>query len=216
MGLEGGAGLTDVLVGRASLAEVIQRWGSDQLYVLAAGRIPPNPNRLLGSSAMQALHRALVKQYDFVIFDSPPMLPTTDAFVLSRTVESEVILLGAIGNTRKRNLASAIKNLESMEAQILGLILTMAPNKVMEAYGYGDYSDAAIYYSRRQLTKHSRRSLKTRHKATSRHTSPSATPMSNPAPTLVTPPSGTPIHDWPSPPLPHLTPTPEMETETRV
>jgi len=145
MGLEGGAGLTDVLIGRATVEEVTQRWGNDQLYVLAAGRLPPNPSRLLGSSAMQGLHQALARQYDFVLLDSPPLLLTTDAVVLSRTVESEVVLVGAMGTTRKRSISAALAALETVDAQVLGLILTMAPTKTMDVYGYGDYNYGYAY-----------------------------------------------------------------------
>ncbi|MFX5817288.1 exopolysaccharide biosynthesis protein, partial [Acinetobacter baumannii] len=59
MGLEGGVGLTDVLIGRAELVDVLQQWGTGKLFVLTSGRTPPNPSELLGSQAMQRTLDAL-------------------------------------------------------------------------------------------------------------------------------------------------------------
>jgi capsular exopolysaccharide synthesis family protein len=139
MGIEGGAGLTDVLIGRASLEDVIQRWGRDQLFVLPAGRQPPNPSRLLGSATMQELHRVLDRHYDYILIDSPPLLLTTDAAVLSRTLAADVVLVGAYGKTKKQDLAAAVRSLDSIDSQVLGVVMTMTPAKTMESYGSGDY-----------------------------------------------------------------------------
>ena len=75
MGLEGAAGLTTVLIGRAGVADVIQPWRSSGLDVLPSGQVPPNPSELLGSSAMRVLLEQLSESYDVVLLDSPPLLP---------------------------------------------------------------------------------------------------------------------------------------------
>src|SRR5699024_10848542 len=67
LGVEGGAGLTDVLIGKADLNDVLQRWGRTQLYFLPAGRIPPNPSELLGSSSMTQVVDQLDEGFDYVI-----------------------------------------------------------------------------------------------------------------------------------------------------
>src|SRR5699024_5198081 len=79
--IEGGAGLTDVLIGRAELVDVIQRWGRDPYYVLPAGQIPPNPSELLGTTEMEEVLETLRNQFDYVIIDAPPVLAVTDAVV---------------------------------------------------------------------------------------------------------------------------------------
>ncbi len=55
LGIEGGAGLTDVLIGRVRVGDVMLPWGGRSLYVLPAGKIPPNPSELLGSQHMADL-----------------------------------------------------------------------------------------------------------------------------------------------------------------
>ena len=138
MSIEGGAGLTDVLIGRVELADVLQRWGSEELYVLPAGKIPPNPSELLGSNAMSQLIDKLEQDYDVVIFDTPPLLPVTDAAVLAKRAGG-VLLVAASGRTTRHQLAGALSALEHVGAHVSGLVLSMVPVKGPDAYGYQQY-----------------------------------------------------------------------------
>lgn len=144
MGLEGAAGLTDALIGRANISDVIQPWGRSKLYVLPAGRIPPNPSELLGSSAMAKLISAFNREFDFVIFDAPPLLPVTDAAVLSKSVGGAIVVVAA-GRTHKNQLGGAVSALENVGAPVSGVVLTMLPTKGPDAYGYGRYGHAYGY-----------------------------------------------------------------------
>ena len=86
MGLEGAVGLTDALIGRADLTDVIQPWGKNKLYFLPAGSIPPNPSELLGSARMETILKEFNRSFNVVIFDTPPLLPVTDAAILAKKV----------------------------------------------------------------------------------------------------------------------------------
>ncbi|MDJ0351056.1 polysaccharide biosynthesis tyrosine autokinase [Cryobacterium sp. PH29-G1] len=138
MDLEGSVGLTDVLVGRADLADVIQPWGKAQLFVLPAGHVPPNPSELLGSTRMTQLIAEFNRAFDVVIFDSPPLLPVTDAAILAKSVGGALIVVAA-GRTHKNQLKGAIAALDNVGAPVSGLVLTMLPTKGPDAYGYGHY-----------------------------------------------------------------------------
>jgi capsular exopolysaccharide synthesis family protein len=138
MGIEGAVGLTDLLIGRAELQDVIQHWGRNQLYVLPAGRIPPNPSELLGSAQMLKVLEELKRTFDVVLFDAPPLLPVTDAAVLARSVGGAIIVVAA-GRAHKQHLRGAIAALENVDAPISGVVLTMLPTKGPDAYGYGRY-----------------------------------------------------------------------------
>ena len=72
LGLEGAVGLTDALIGRAEVFDVIQPYGGTNLWVLGAGPIPPNPSELLGSTAMRSILNHLTSRFDYVVIDSPP------------------------------------------------------------------------------------------------------------------------------------------------
>ncbi|WP_167042656.1 polysaccharide biosynthesis tyrosine autokinase [Salinibacterium sp. ZJ454] len=138
MGLEGAVGITDVLIGRAELADVVQPWGRSRLSVLPAGKIPPNPSELLGSATMARLISTLDAQYDVVIFDAPPLLPVTDAAILAKLVGGAIVVVAA-GRTHKNQLTGALAALETVGAGVSGLVLTMLPTKGPDAYGYGNY-----------------------------------------------------------------------------
>lgn len=141
MGIEGSVGLTDVLIGRVSLADATQRWGKTDLFLLPAGQIPPNPSEILGSALMADLIRELHKQYDVVLYDAPPLLPVTDAAVLARLVGGALLVVAA-GKTHAQQVDSALATLENVGAPLSGLVLTMLPTRGPDAYGYGRYGYA--------------------------------------------------------------------------
>jgi len=138
MDIEGAVGLTDVLIGRVELSDVIQPWGKSELYVLPAGHIPPNPSELLGSAGMSHLIAEFNRTFDVVIFDSPPLLPVSDAAILAKNVGGAIVVVAA-GRTHKNQLAGAINALRSVEAPISGIVVTMMPTRGPDSYGYGQY-----------------------------------------------------------------------------
>lgn len=139
MGIEGAVGLSDVLIGRAELQDVTQRWGAGELYVLPSGRIPPNPSELLGSESMQQLLNALEGHFEYVIIDSPPLLAVTDAAVVAKWTRG-VILIAASSETRKGALDSAIQRLEAARVDLLGIVMTKVPTRGPDSYSYGSYA----------------------------------------------------------------------------
>jgi polysaccharide biosynthesis transport protein len=138
MGLEGAVGLTDVLIGQAKLLDVVQPWGKRDLYVLPAGKVPPNPSELLGSQTMANLITMLEKEFDFVLFDAPPLLPVTDAAILAKNTGGAIVIV-ASGRTHKNQLSGAVSVLQNVGARVSGFVLTMMPTTGPDAYGYGRY-----------------------------------------------------------------------------
>lgn len=138
LGLEGAVGLTDLLIGTAEPEDVIQPWGKKDLFVLPAGKIPPNPSELLGSEALTRLLNEFNRAFDVVLFDSAPLLPVTDAAILARTVGGTIVICAA-GKTHKNQLKGALAALGNVDAPVSGIVLTMLPTKGPDAYGYGRY-----------------------------------------------------------------------------
>ncbi|WP_458040788.1 MULTISPECIES: polysaccharide biosynthesis tyrosine autokinase [Bacteria] len=134
--IEGGVGLADVLIGRARLADVMLPWGGRSLYVLPAGKIPPNPSELLGSAQIRQLLSALAHDADIVILDTPPLLPVTDGVPLTKRTSGAIVVVAA-GATTRHQLESAIEALDTVDARVAGVVLTMVPTKGPDAYGYG-------------------------------------------------------------------------------
>lgn len=156
MGVEGGVGLTDVLIGRVELVDVLQQWGNGKLFVLPSGRTPPNPSELLGSQAMQRTLAALSDAFDYVLVDTPPLLLVTDAAVVSRFT-SGVLMVAASGTTKKPQLTAAVEKLHAIDSRLFGVIVTMLPTKGPDSYGYGAYSYTAQEDSRSAASRSERR-----------------------------------------------------------
>lgn len=144
MGIEGGVGLTDILIGKVEVADVLQRWGREELYVLPSGKIPPNPSELLGSRAMDELLEVTGEYFDYVIIDSPPILLVTDAAVVGKRTNG-VLLVAASASTRKQSLAGAVNSLQAAGGHLRGIIMTMLPTKGPDSYAYGAYGAYGAY-----------------------------------------------------------------------
>jgi capsular exopolysaccharide synthesis family protein len=131
MGLEGSVGLTNVLIGDAEIDDVLQPFGGSSLYVLGCGPIPPNPSELLGSETMVKLLAQLRARFDYVIIDAPPLLPVTDAAVLSKIADGAIVVVGA-GIIKQEHLARAMTTLEN----VLGIVMNRLPKKGVGGYSY--------------------------------------------------------------------------------
>lgn len=138
LGLVEGVGLTDVLVGRANAADVMQPYGrTGMLHVLGAGAIPPNPSELLGSQAMQTLLYSFSDEA-IVLVDSPPLIPVTDAAILTARTDGALVVARA-GKTTIDLLDRALANLDRVKGRALGVILDGVSRKGPDSqlYGYG-------------------------------------------------------------------------------
>lgn len=145
LGLASGAGLTSLIVGDADEADVLQPFGDTNLSVIAAGPIPPNPSELLGSPAMGEIITELESTFDYVIYDAPPLLPVTDAAVLSKRVGGVLVLAGA-GIVRKEQLRKSLETLDTVNVDVLGIVLNRLSGQGSNVYHYGsDYSPDPVY-----------------------------------------------------------------------
>jgi capsular exopolysaccharide synthesis family protein len=138
LGLDRNAGLTTALVGAADVDDLLQPWGQDNLYVLASGQIPPNPSELLGSDEMKHLIERLEQTFDTVVVDAPPLLPVTDAAVLSQHVGGVVVVVGT-QKLKAQDLRKSLAALELVDANMLGVVLNRLPAKGPDAYSYSYY-----------------------------------------------------------------------------
>lgn len=139
LGLDRNAGLTTALIGAVDVNDLLQPWGEHDLYVLTSGQIPPNPSELLGSRAMRDLIGRLETAFDAVIIDAPPLLPVTDAAVLSQQVGGVVLVVGS-SRVKTPDLQKSLSALKMVEADILGVVLNLLPAKGPDAYSYSYYS----------------------------------------------------------------------------
>jgi capsular exopolysaccharide synthesis family protein len=138
LGLEGAVGLTNVLAGQTALRDAVQPWGKSGLWVLPSGYVPPNPSELLGSGNMADLLTALSTGFDVILIDTPPLLPVTDAAVMS-TLADGCLLVSRHAKTTVSQAATASAALAKVSAKLHGAVLTMAPAKSSGTYAYYAY-----------------------------------------------------------------------------
>lgn len=144
-------GLTDVLVGDAKLGEVIRPDLADNLDVVPAGKIPPNPSELLGSDAMRRVLDDLRKDYEYIIMDSPPLLPVTDAVVAAASSDAAVVVLRS-GETEEVAALRAFEQLDRVKARVAGVVLNGLTPRFDHHYAYYSYGG----YGERSRSKRSR------------------------------------------------------------
>ncbi|MEW1913792.1 polysaccharide biosynthesis tyrosine autokinase [Kitasatospora sp. NPDC085895] len=128
LGLPNGAGLTDILLGRASLDDAIQTWGDDDVDVLTSGTLPPNPGDLLGSQRMERLIEELRSRYEVVLLDLPPTLAFADAAAAGRHCDGAIVV-ARHGRTRVEQLRRVVESLTAAGTPVLAGVLCMAPQR---------------------------------------------------------------------------------------
>ena len=138
LGINKKPGVTDILIGARKWEEVVQKTGIENLHAFCSGPIPPNPSELLASDEMTELIRQVREAYDIVIFDCPPILPVTDAAVLSAKCDS-VLLVYYAGKAAREALVRAKVQLENVGAKILGVVLNHIPAEGRLGYSYYYY-----------------------------------------------------------------------------
>ena len=130
-------GVSTLLVGRAKASEAIRKSAIPGLWVLPAGRIPPNPAELLGSKRFKEFHQSLRQHFDWIVIDSPPVMAVTDPTVVANVANGVIFVVGA-EMTARHAAQSAIDQLDSANAQMLGAILNRVDVQ-RNAYYYSNY-----------------------------------------------------------------------------
>lgn len=129
-------GLTEILTANLNPQQVIQRLPSlvpagnaptsssddvDNLYIVTAGAIPPEPTRLLASRRMQKLCEYFETVFDLVIYDAPPLLNLADSSLLARHADG-IVLVAAMGQTRRSQFTQVLENLRTSRIRVWGVV----------------------------------------------------------------------------------------------
>jgi len=137
-------GVTEVLAGDVPLAKALHATGIDNIALLTAGTIPPNPAELLSSDSMRDLLARLRASYDIIILDAPPVIPVTDAPLLTALTDLVVVVIES--GRIPANAARRMKELlQSVQAPVAGFVLNDRTALYSDTYGY--YGKG--YYGRR-------------------------------------------------------------------
>jgi capsular exopolysaccharide synthesis family protein len=131
-------GLVSYLAGHQDWRSVVRPSGSFGLDVIFCGPVPPNPSELLSSQSMEALIRNAKADYEFLVFDSAPLLAVADSRILAPRV-SGVVLVVKSAITRSNQILHAESSIRSVGASLAGVVLNCVDLRTNGYYQYGDY-----------------------------------------------------------------------------
>ena len=146
LNLQVSPGLSNILAGLNKVEDVLQESGlHSHLQIICSGDIPPNPSELLGAKSMGTLIEALAEDYDFIIFDLPPVTEVADPLVASKLTDG-MILVVRQNYVSRRALANTMQQLQYVNAKVLGFVMTHVSGGKNKKYykRYGRYG----YYGR--------------------------------------------------------------------
>ena len=136
-------GLTSYLSSNSDLSDIIVSTEVENLDIVTSGIIPPNPSELLDSQRMNDFVSDLKKNYEVVLFDSPPLIAVTDAYVLLKHI-NQFILVVRPGVTQKGALDRILSTAKHSEIKINGVIVNAMSQD--HSYGAGYYYNYYQYY----------------------------------------------------------------------
>lgn len=132
-------GFTQHLLGYGTLEELTCSTSVENLHILPAGTLPPNPAELLGSPRAREVFQGLRDHYDVVVIDTPPVLLASDAAIIGSLVDGMLLVVRA-GQTGRHAAEQAVRQLRTVGANVLGVVLNDPDAKIPtydSSYGYG-------------------------------------------------------------------------------
>lgn len=130
-------GVVNYLIGDATMDEIKQPSGIDHLDVILSGPIPPNPSELIISDEMEAFIDTLKQEYDYIVFDTPPLGLVSDAFELMPFADASLYVIRQ-GYTKKGMLSLVNEKYERGEVKSISFVLNYFQQKSKYGYGYGE------------------------------------------------------------------------------
>lgn len=135
--------VTDLMMGKLTMEEIMLTPGFDNLNIITSGNIPPNPSEIINSQRMTEFINQIKAAYDVVIFDTTPILPATDATILGSKVDG-VVVVYRVGKIARGALKRAKMQMDHVRANVLGIVLNgLKPEVSADYQHYGYYR----YYS---------------------------------------------------------------------
>ena len=130
------AGTAELLLRKKLFEEVANKY-NENLTIITAGKIPPNPSEMLASRAMTAFIEEMKKEFKYIILDTPPLQAVTDAQVLSTKADG-VLLVVSAGSTKREIVLNSVDLIKKVQGKVIGTVLNGVENKKNNYYYYGE------------------------------------------------------------------------------
>ena len=140
-----GLGVTDFILGRKKLAEIVQTTGVENFSYIPAGTTAPNPAELLGQHGIEGLITEALLHYDRIVIDSAPVHAVSDTLLMLKHVQT-VCLVARANRTPRKATLRAVQMLRHAGAPLAGLVLNRLPRRVgLGGYYYDSYYNYSYY-----------------------------------------------------------------------
>ncbi|MEG1254508.1 CpsD/CapB family tyrosine-protein kinase [Clostridium sp.] len=127
-------GLTDYLIEKFELKDVVNIVGNN-LHLITAGGIPPNPAEVIGSKRLESFIGMLGQSYDYIIIDTPPVMAVTDAQILAAKSDATLLVVRN-SKTKGKSICRAYEELTKVGANVIGAVLNAIDNGRKDSYYY--------------------------------------------------------------------------------
>ncbi len=127
-------GLTDFLIGKVNITDVVKKVEKD-IHIITRGTKSPNPSEMLRSNMLEELLSHLGEEYDYIIIDTPPILNIDDGRILAAKCDGTVLVVRSKA-TKGKDVSKVIKDLQSVDVNIIGTVLNGVVKKKSKYYYY--------------------------------------------------------------------------------
>ena len=130
------SGTAELLLRKESFEDVANFY-NENLTIITAGKIPPNPSEMLAARAMTAFIKEMKEEFKYIILDTPPLQAVTDAQVLSTKVDGVLLIIRA-GSTKRDAVLNSVDLIKKVQGKVIGTVLNGVDNKKNSYYYYGE------------------------------------------------------------------------------
>ncbi|MDH5545914.1 MAG: polysaccharide biosynthesis tyrosine autokinase [Gammaproteobacteria bacterium] len=146
-------GIFEYVAGKHKLKDcVVKDDAAENLYVMPVKTMPANPLEMFSSKRFDEVLKKLSKKFEYIVIDSPPVLPVSDSIVISSKCDGVVLVVGA-ESTHKKAVYGALDRLNRAGARVLGTVLSMANIRTIHSYGDHYYYGYEKYQSDGKMPK---------------------------------------------------------------
>lgn len=137
--------VSDIMMGKMSVDDVMMTPGMDNLNIITSGTIPPNPSELVSAEIIEELIEEAKSEYDLILWDAPPILSATDATILASKMEG-VVMVYRVGKIARNTLKRAKAQLDNVRANVIGVVLNGLKAEISPDFTKHDYYKYYDYY----------------------------------------------------------------------
>ncbi|MHA0857844.1 CpsD/CapB family tyrosine-protein kinase [Paenibacillus sp. CMAA1364] len=138
-GVSNQIGLSNLLANQCSSDEILRITEIENVTLVTAGAIPPNPTELLSSGRLNEIIEVWKESFDIILLDTSPIMAVADGLIVASISDGVILVVNAAGKVKRQYILRSKERLESVKARILGVVLNNKKFSKLEAQQYNYY-----------------------------------------------------------------------------